>query len=71
MTKPQYRSSTGLYTIRLGADVIHEGITIDEVADRLKHYKDRWEDDTISWAFNPSVLKVEEFSGTFVLKPKR
>ena len=71
MTNKQYTSKTGLYTIRLRADIIHEGITIDEVENKLQYYNDRANDNTISWPFNPLDLKVEEFSGTYVLKSKR
>ena len=71
MTKPEYRSSTGLYSMRLGSDIIHEGITVAEVTDLLSYYKKRWADDSITWPFDPENITIEEFSGTYVLKSKR
>ena len=57
--------------MRLGSDLIHEGITANEAADLLSHYKDRWQDDNIEWAFDPERITIEEFSGTYLLKSKR
>ena len=71
MTKKQYTSPTGLYSIRLGADLIHEGITSAQVAYILEKYEERYNDETIAWPYDPSKLKVEEFSGTYLLKSKR
>ena len=71
MTQEIYRSKTGLYSIRLWSDLIHEGLTAAEVADQLDYYRKRWEDSKVEWAFDPSKLTVEEFSGTYLLKAKR
>ena len=71
MTKKLYTSKTGLYSIRLKSDLIHEGITIDEVSSLLKSYQERYNDPAIEWPFELGQLKVEEFSGTYVLQFKR
>ena len=70
MSASIYTSKTGLYSIRLGVDLIHEGISAAEVADILKYYKERWDDVTIDWPFNPTDIHVEEFSGKYLLKGK-
>ena len=72
MTKQFYASSTGLYTIRFKSSPIHEGLTHDEASDLMNYYRERYErmkDD--GWPLEPEHMHVEEFSGTYVLRPKK
>ena len=70
MTANHYKSKTGLYSIRLWNDLIHEGLTVIQVEEFLDYYKRRYEDESVEWAFDPSQLSVEEFSGTYKLTKK-
>jgi len=73
MTKRIYSSPTGLYSIRLNSDLIHEGISAIEVSELLIKYKNNFvkqSEDPEAWPMNPDNMTVEEFSGTYILKKK-
>ena len=71
MTSEIYSSKTGLYTIRFKSDIIHEGISAIEVSELLINYKKSYENKKDSeWPLEPEHMRVEEFSGKFVLKKK-
>ena len=71
MTSEMYSSKTGLYTIRFKSDIIHEGISAIEVSELLMNYKKSYENKKDSeWPLEPEHMRVEEFSGKFVLKKK-
>jgi|TARA_B100000035_G_scaffold263455_1_gene235161 hypothetical protein len=71
MTSEIYSSKTGLYTIRFKSDIIHEGISAIEVSELLMNYKKSYENKKDSeWPLEPEHMRVEEFSGKFVLKKK-
>ena len=71
MTSENYSSKTGLYTIRFKSDIIHEGISAIEVSELLMNYKKSYENKKDSeWPLEPEHMRVEEFSGKFVLKKK-
>jgi len=71
VTSEIYSSKTGLYTIRFKSDIIHEGISAIEVSELLMNYKKSYENKKDSeWPLEPEHMRVEEFSGKFVLKKK-
>ena len=73
MTKRIYSSPTGLYSIRLNSDLIHEGISAAEVSELLAEYKNKFvtqSDNSEAWPMNPDNMTVEEFSGKYILKKK-
>ena len=70
MTKPQYRSSTGLYSMRHKSDLIHEGLTIQQVQQKQDYYQSRHNNPHVVWPFDPKDITVEEFSGEYVLRRK-
>ena len=72
MTSDIYNSQTGLYSIRFKSDIIHEGISAIEVSELLMNYKKSYENKKDSeWSLEPEHMRVEEFSGTYVLRSKR
>jgi len=51
------------YNIKYKTDVLHENLSADDAADKLKDYVDRFfstENDEHAWPFNPNDLKLEE-----------
>ena len=69
MTSNIYSSSTGLYTIRFKSDIIHEGITASECSVLMDYYKTKYENEKqTGWPLEPEFLRVEEFSGTYLLR---
>ena len=72
MTKPHFRSSTGLYTIRFKKSILHEGITHDEASDLINYYQERYDRMKESgWPLEPEHIHVEQFSGNYVTKPNK
>ena len=68
-----YDSPTGLYSIRFGRDLIHEGIDHVEASELMEYYRaryDRMSKNEGSWPMDPNEMKVEPFSGTLRLKGK-
>ena len=50
---------TLLYNIKYKTDVLHTGLTIEECADKLQDYADRFYSAKDN-KFNPSFLEMEE-----------
>ena len=71
MTSEIYNSKTGLYSIRFKSDIIHEGIEHTECSELMDYYRYRYETmKDNGWPLEPEHMRVEEFSGKFVLKKK-
>ena len=70
MTKPIYRSATGLYSMRHKSDLIHEGLTVEQVQQKQDYYKSRFTDSNAEWPFDPKDITVEDFSGNYILRRK-
>ena len=69
-----YDSPTGLYSIRYGPELIHEGISHVEASELMDYYRvryDKMKGDYGAWTMDPDKMKVEPFSGTRKLSPKR
>ena len=54
---------TKLYNIKYQNNILHSKLTIDEAADKLQDYADKFfaqKDDPIAWPFDPQDLNMEE-----------
>ena len=62
MTRHEYSSPKGLYTIRIGHDVLHQGLEHAECSRLMDNYRDRYEelkDDPHAWPLEPHRMIVE------------
>ena len=56
-----------LYSIRFNAELIHEALPKEECELLIDKYKKRYESGTVEWPLEYQNMKIEEFSGKFIL----
>ena len=56
-----------MYSIRFNAELIHEALPKEECELLLDKYKKRYESGTVEWPLEYQNMKIEEFSGKFIL----
>ena len=56
-----------MYSIRFNAELIHECLPKEECELLIDKYKKRYESGTVEWPLEYLNMKIEEFSGKFIL----
>ena len=56
-----------MYSIRFNAELIHECLPKEECELLIDKYKKRYESGTVEWPLEYQNMKIEEFSGKFIL----
>ena len=56
-----------MYSIRFNSELIHECLPKEECEMLLDKYKERYESGTVEWPLEYQNMKIEEFSGKFIL----
>ena len=56
-----------LHSIRFNAELIHEALPLEECESLIAKYKERYESGTVEWPLEYENMKIEEFSGKFIL----
>ena len=56
-----------MYSIRFNAELIHECLPKEECESLIDKYKKRYESGTVEWPLEYQNMKIEEFSGKFIL----
>jgi hypothetical protein len=56
-----------MYSIRFNAELIHEALPKEECETLIDKYKKRYESGTVEWPLEYKNMKIEEFSGKFIL----
>ena len=56
-----------LYSIRFNAELIHEALPKEECEVLIDKYKKRYESGEVDWPLEYENMKIEEFSGKFIL----
>ena len=56
-----------MYSIRFNEEIIHECLPKEECEMLLDKYKERYESGTVEWPLEYQNMKIEEFSGKFIL----
>ena len=56
-----------MYSIRFNAELIHEALPKEECESLIDKYKKRYESGTVEWPLEYQNMKIEEFSGKFIL----
>ena len=56
-----------MYSIRFNAELIHEALPKEECELLIDKYKKRYESGTVEWPLEYQNMKIEEFSGKFIL----
>ena len=56
-----------MYSIRFNSELIHECLPKEECEVLLDKYKERYESGTVEWPLEYQNMKIEEFSGKFIL----
>ena len=56
-----------MYSIRFNADLIHECLPKEECELLIDKYQKRYESGTVEWPLEYQNMKIEEFSGKFIL----
>ena len=56
-----------MYSIRFNAELIHEALPKEECELLIDKYKKRYESGTVDWPLEYKNMKIEEFSGKFIL----
>ena len=56
-----------MYSIRFNSELIHECLPKEECELLLDKYKERYESGTVEWPLEYQNMKIEEFSGKFIL----
>ena len=56
-----------MYSIRFNAELIHEALPKEECELLIDKYKKRYESGTLEWPLEYQNMKIEEFSGKFIL----
>ena len=56
-----------MYSIRFNSELIHECLPKEECERLLDKYKERYESGTVEWPLKYQKMKIEEFSGKFIL----
>ena len=56
-----------MYSIRFNAELIHEALPKEECESLIYKYKKRYESGTVEWPLEYQNMKIEEFSGKFIL----
>ena len=56
-----------MYSIRFNEELIHECLPKEECEMLLDKYKERYESGTVEWPLEYQNMKIEEFSGKFIL----
>ena len=56
-----------MYSIRFNAELIHECLPKEECEMLIDKYKKRYESGTVEWPLEYQNMKIEEFSGKFIL----
>ena len=54
-------------SIRFNAELIHEALPKEECEALIDNYKKRYESGTVEWPLEYQNMKIEEFSGKFIL----
>ena len=56
-----------MYSIRFNEELIHEALSKKECEMLIDKYKKRYESGTVEWPLEYQNMKIEEFSGKFIL----
>ena len=56
-----------MYSIRFNEELIHEALPKEECELLIDKYKKRYESGTVEWPLEYQNMKIEEFSGKFIL----
>ena len=56
-----------MYSIRFNAELIHECLPKEECELLIDKYKKRYESGTVEWPLEYQNMKIEQFSGKFIL----
>ena len=56
-----------MYSIRFNEELIHECLPKEECESLIDKYKKRYESGTVEWPLEYKNMKIEEFSGKFIL----
>ena len=56
-----------MYSIRFNAELIHEALPKEECELLIDKYKKIYESGTVEWPLEYQNMKIEEFSGKFIL----
>ena len=56
-----------MYSIRFNEELIHEALSKEECELLIDKYKKRYESGTVEWPLEYQNMKIEEFSGKFIL----
>ena len=56
-----------MYSIRFNAELIHECLPKEECELLIDKYKKRYESGIVEWPLEYQNMKIEEFSGKFIL----
>ena len=56
-----------MYSIRFIKELIHECLSKEECESLIDKYKKRYESGTVEWPLEYQNMKIEEFSGKFIL----
>ena len=56
-----------MYSIRFNSELIHECLPKEECELLIDKYKKRYESGTVEWPLEYKNMKIEEFSGKFIL----
>ena len=56
-----------MYSIRFNEELIHECLPKEECESLIDKYKKRYESGTVEWPLEYQNMKIEEFSGKFIL----
>ena len=56
-----------MYSIRFNAELIHQALPKEECELLIDKYKKRYESGTVEWPLEYQNMKIEEFSGKFIL----
>ena len=56
-----------MYSIRFNAELIHEALSKEECEALIDKYKERYESGAVEWPLEYENMKIEEFSGKFIL----
>ena len=56
-----------MYSIRFNEELIHEALPKEECESLIDKYKKRYESGTVEWPLEYKNMKIEEFSGKFIL----
>ena len=56
-----------MYSIRFNEELIHEALPKEECESLIDKYKKRYESGTVEWPLEYQNMKIEEFSGKFIL----